>query len=142
MQPIGDDDIRRRIDRDNPWWEAKDFKIIEATSFRRVYFTPFKALALNTDVKRAVVLLGPRRVGKTFMIKQLISEAIATGIDAKRVMYVSVDTPVYSGMPIEKFLGYMPQEKTDSPGLVIFDEIQYLKDWEVHLKDLVDSYPK
>lgn len=23
----------------------------------------------------------------------------------------------------------------------IFDEIQYLKNWEVHLKDLVDSYP-
>ena len=25
---------------------------------------------------------------------------------------------------------------------VFFDEIQYLKDWERHLKTLVDSYPK
>jgi predicted AAA+ superfamily ATPase len=25
---------------------------------------------------------------------------------------------------------------------VIFDEIQYLKDWEIHMKDLVDNYPE
>ncbi|NMC98946.1 MAG: ATP-binding protein, partial [Bacteroidales bacterium] len=33
--------------------------------------------------------------------------------------------------------------KQDSPKgwYIFFDEIQYLKDWEVHLKSLVDSYP-
>lgn len=87
-------------------------------------------------------MLGPRRVGKTFMIKQLIDEAIKNGINAKRILYVSVDTPVYSGMPLENFLSYMPSDAPDSTGLVIFDEIQYLRDWEIHLKDLVDHRPK
>ncbi len=33
------------------------------------------------------------------------------------------------------------QHGTDTPLTVFFDEIQYLRDWEVHLKSLVDSYP-
>ena len=134
MQPIAEEDIKRRINRDNPWWESAAYKIPEADSPKRVYFSPFKTLALNVDVKRAAILLGPRRVGKTFMIKQLIDEAIKNGINAKRILYVSVDTPVYSGMPLENFLSYMPSDAPDSTGLVIFDEIQYLRDWEIHLR--------
>jgi hypothetical protein len=38
----------------------------EAASPKRVYFEPFKSLALNYGVRRAAILLGPRRVGKTF----------------------------------------------------------------------------
>ena len=34
------------------------------------------------------------------------------------------------------------EEEGDQHSYVIFDEIQYLKDWEVHLKDLVDVYRK
>lgn len=141
MHPISEEDIQRRITRDNPWWDASGYQIPEASSPKRVYFSSFKSLALNKEVKRATVLLGPRRVGKTFMIKQLIDEALKEGVDHKRILYVSIDTPVYSGMPIEKFLSYMPKGDPDSIGLVIFDEIQYLKHWEVHLKDLVDNYP-
>ena len=141
MIPISNDDIRRRINRDNQWWTPSDEPIPESLSPKRVYFSPFRSLALNTDVKRATVLLGPRRVGKTFMIKQLIDEAMKQGIHAQRILYVSIDTPIYSGISLEKFLTYLPNDDDKSTGLVIFDEIQYLKGWERHLKDLVDSYP-
>lgn len=139
MQRIQEEDIRVRIERDNPWWQDSAFKIPEADSPRRVYFKPFKDIALNFDVRRATVLLGPRRVGKTFMIKQLIHEAMASGIDPKSILYVSVDTPIYLGISLEKFIGFMPPTEANARRVVIFDEIQYLKDWEIHLKDLVDN---
>jgi predicted AAA+ superfamily ATPase len=140
MLPIAQADIQRRIERDNLWWKEAGNAIPEANHPRRVYFVPFKALALNFDVRRATILLGPRRVGKTFMIKQLVKEAIDSGVDAKYVLYVSIDTPIYSGITLERFLEFMPPVPDCGKKIVIFDEIQYLKDWEVHLKDLVDTY--
>jgi uncharacterized protein len=141
MQSISEVDIRNRIASDNPWWADPAYLLPEAKFARRVYFHPFKRLALNFDVKRATVLLGPRRVGKTFMIKQLIHEAIASGIDPKDILYVSVDTPIYSGMSLEKICSFMSPTSSASKRLIIFDEIQYLRDWEIHLKDLVDNSP-
>ena len=141
MQAIQEADIRVRIARDNPWWAATDYKMLEAESPRRQYFQPFRDLALNFSIRRATVLLGPRRVGKTFMIKQLIHEAIANGIPAKNILYVSIDTPIYLGISLEKFLSFMPKASAESKCVVVFDEIQYLQDWEVHLKDLVDNHP-
>ena len=139
MLEISEADIRQRIERDNPWWADSAFIIAESKFPRRVYFEPFKALALNPGLQRAAVLLGPRRVGKTVMLRQLIHDAIGSGINAKSILYVSIDAPVYSRMPLAKFLEFLPTQNGNS--LVIFDEIQYLKDWEVHLKDLVDNFP-
>lgn len=37
--------------------------------------------------------------------------------------------------------GRLANDREDTQGwYVLFDEIQYLKDWEVHLKTLVDHY--
>ena len=60
------------------------------------------------------------------MLRQIISEAIESGIDPKSILYASIDAPVYSRMPLERFLGFLP--KPQEAGLVIFDEIQYLPD--------------
>lgn len=142
MLTIDEEDIRRRLARDNPWWVDPKITVPEARMPRRVYFKPFLNLALRSDVKRATVLLGPRRVGKTVMIKQLVAELISTGFDPDRILFASIDTPVYSTVSLEKFLDYMPSAKNEAvPKVVIFDEIQYLRDWERHMKDLVDLYP-
>jgi len=141
MLTISDVDIRRRLERDNIWWDSKvDRPIPEAASPRRVYLEPFKALCFDFNVQRATVLLGPRRVGKTFMIKQIIADAIKAGVDPQAILYASIDTPVYSGISLEQFLDLMPKDKNHKQRLVVFDEIQYLRDWETHLKDLVDTY--
>lgn len=139
MKAISNIDIASRIKRDNPWWSNADYRPPEGSLPNRTYFAPFAGIALDERIKRAVVLLGPRRVGKTVMIKQLVSKALEDGWDANRILYASIDTPVYSGTSLEQFLSLLPS--TDGRALVIFDEIQYLRDWEVHLKDLVDSFP-
>jgi uncharacterized protein len=142
MEAISAADIRARIERDNPWWREPRFVVPEANFPKRVYFRPFQKLALNFQVKRAAILLGPRRVGKTVLVRQLIQDAIAHGVPAQNVMYASIDAQIYAGMSLEKFLEYMPSVQVgNSQRLVVFDEIQYRRDWEFELKDLVDTYP-
>lgn len=138
---IDEDDVRRRLGRDNPWWASPEARIPEADSPRRVYFRPFMELALRFDVRRATILLGPRRVGKTYMIKQVVHELIASGFNPKNILYASIDTPVYSNLSLEKFLDFMPKQDEGGKKVIIFDEIQYLRGWETHMKDLVDNYP-
>lgn len=138
MLSISEDDIRHRIARDNPWW-SPNANLPEWEWLRRTYFQPFVDLALDERVRRAAVLLGPRRVGKTVLIKQAIRAAIDSGVSPKRILYASIDTPIFSGMRLESFVRMLPEP--DGPGLIIFDEIQYLRGWEQHLKDLVDSVP-
>jgi hypothetical protein len=74
MKAISNVDIASRIARDNPWWGDANHRPPEDLLPRRTYFPSFAALALDERIKRAVVLLGPRRVGKTVMIKQLVSK--------------------------------------------------------------------
>jgi uncharacterized protein len=140
MKAIAESDIKARIARDNPWWEKAKIEIPEALGQRRVYFAPFKKLALNFQIRRATILLGPRRVGKTYMIKQIVAEAISEGISPSAILYVSIDTPIYSGISLDKFVS-LAWEQPAQRSVVIFDEIQYLRDWETHLKDLVDNFP-
>ncbi|KKL24937.1 hypothetical protein LCGC14_2410340, partial [marine sediment metagenome] len=109
----------------------------------RAYLDSFYKLVKEREVKRAVVLMGPRRVGKTVMIHHAIQQLLDEGIDPKRICYISIDAPVYIGIGLEQLL-LLYKEAAGLDSLegcyVFFDEIQYLKLWEVHLKKLVDDY--
>jgi predicted AAA+ superfamily ATPase len=91
--------------------------------------------------------MGPRRVGKTVLLFHLFQLLIDGGLDPKRICYISVEHPVYNGLGLDDFvrLGCFASGSTasDLVGRVfVFDEIQYLKDWELHMKALVDRYPR
>lgn len=88
--------------------------------------------------------MGPRRVGKTVMIHQTIQRLISVGTASNRILYLSLDTPVYTDLSLERLTQIFQNEfqhNRDTTLFIFFDEIQYLKNWEVHLKSLVDSYP-
>jgi hypothetical protein len=59
MLQISEPDIKARVERDNPWWASPAGVIPEADHLRRVYFEPFRRLALDYTVRRAAILLGP-----------------------------------------------------------------------------------
>lgn len=144
MLEIAEQDILQSLERDNPWWQSRKPPSDADFTHVRAYFPRFRAIALNWDVRRAVILMGPRRVGKTVMLRQLIATAIKEGFQPESILFASIDTPVYSGMPLDRLIAmFEKQTGHDQNGrrIVIFDEIQYLKDWEVHLKVLTDRYP-
>lgn len=144
MLQITESEIKNRLALDNPWWEAADFAAPSRGWPRRAYFDGFMDLVRRDQPRRAVVLMGPRRVGKTVMMTQAIRQLIDEGISPERILYVSVDTPTYTGLSLERFLRLfqaMHDHGADDPLFLFFDEIQYHQDWERHLKSLVDSFP-
>lgn len=145
MLEISQKDIVARLQFDNPWWESgKNGKVVFENNPRRKYFADFHASVTDASVRRAVVLMGPRRVGKTVMVYHSIKELLKSGVDAKKILYVSLETPIYTGLSLEQILGIFQEKfshKRDSKLFIYFDEIQYLRNWEIHLKSLVDSYP-
>jgi uncharacterized protein len=146
MQEISSEEIIQRIRIENPWWEG-DHKISLSyrTLKKRAYFDLFFPMVMNRSVRRAVVLMGPRRVGKTVMIHQAIQSLIDQGAPPKSLCYFSVDHPIYNGLSLEKLLEYYAQatgiNHKSQNVYAFFDEIQYLREWEIHLKSAVDTYP-
>lgn len=145
MREIATADIVKRLAFDNPWWDqGKATKVRYEDDPRRKYFDSFLAGITDLSVKRAVVLMGPRRVGKTVMVYHAIRHLLNQGIEPTRILYLSLETPIYTGLTLEGLLGLFQeqfQHAADANLFIFFDEIQYLKSWEVHLKSLVDSYP-
>lgn len=137
--------ILNKIRFENPWWEKAEIDEYFSAMRKRLYFKLFSPLVYEKSVKRAVVLMGPRRVGKTVMLFHLVQDLIEHGVSPQKICYLSIENPIYTGLSLEELLHYFLEVTNQSPSeelYVIFDEIQYLKDWEVHLKTLVDSYHK
>jgi len=144
MLEIAKSDILKSLRRDNPWWDASYKMAQSPTEKTRAYFSPFSTLALDWSVRRSTILMGPRRVGKTVMLRQLIEKAINEGFSGQNILFVSIDTPLYSGMPLSRLIDLFEEETehdAQARRIIVFDEIQYLKDWEVHLKVLTDQHP-
>ena len=146
MKSISREQILKRIRQENPWWEEPhEVSDIYHEWHPRSYLAPFLALAQQHEVRRAIVLMGPRRVGKTVLIHHAIMRLLKDKVPPMTVFYVSIDHPLYNGLGLEELLLLFAEStKVDvlkSHAYVFFDEIQYLQNWEVHLKSLVDSYP-
>ena len=66
-------EVRKRLSLENPWWMAGNGIEPERRAWpRRAYFYPYLRLVRELSVHRAIVLIGPRRVGKTVMLTQTV----------------------------------------------------------------------
>lgn len=134
-----------RLRMDNPWWVENAIPDFYGRMTPRLYLDIFYPLVSDMELRRAVILMGPRRVGKTVMLYHTIQRLLTNGVPGQNIIYVSVETPIYNKIPLEQLFSLAKQamekpQDDKSAYWVFFDEIQYLKEWEVHLKSLVDSY--
>lgn len=138
--------IMDRIRFENPWWVTGSIEEDYSKMSRRAYFDLLFPLITETEIRRSVVLMGPRRIGKTVMLYHAVQALIDQGVSPKKILFITVENPIYNNIALEQ-LFENGREATGAKDVldgwyVIFDEIQYLKNWEVHLKSLVDSYRK
>lgn len=145
LKNIAKQQVIDRIRFENPWWLNSSIDEDYDSMPRRPYFKLFFPLILERSIRRAVVLMGPRRVGKTVMLYHTVHDLIEKGIDPKKIIFITIENPIYNQIGLEQLFLYAKEAvglENSSDFYVIFDEIQYLKEWEVHLKSLVDSYRK
>jgi predicted AAA+ superfamily ATPase len=135
----------------NPWWQGE--RLVDLPPVRRWAFRPVLD-GLTRGLTKAVLLRGPRQVGKTTLLNQVIHNLLDDGVDPRRIFRVQFDDlPDLRrlSMPIvemcewyaENVLG-MSFHKAARMGqrpFVFLDEVQNLPDWAPQLKSLVDLSP-
>ena len=144
MREISSEQRGLRLRAENPWWAGGETRADYRALKPRAYLERFMALVAETGVNRAVVLMGPRRVGKTVLLHHVIERLLASGgYEARDVGYLSLDHPLYTRLSLEDAAEEIGRASgnPDGPRMLIVDEIQYLPDWERHLKSFVDRRP-
>ena len=143
MKDVSNQQVKEHLKRLNPWWVSGRMDADTLSLHPRGYLKPVQQLLMDVTLRRAVVLLGPRRVGKTILIRHLIADMLASGTPAPRIAYVEMDHPLLHGQSLEALVQQIEQATADGEGTryLFFDEIQSHKDWEKHLKPLVDHSP-
>lgn len=144
MIQITPEQIETALREENPWWsEIPSLPGRFDDAKPRRFLDSFLQLIRADKPRREVVLLGPRRVGKTFLIHHAIRELMRSAVPRERILYVQIDNPVYVGASLadllEAFRKVTGSDWRTRKCHVFFDEIQYLPDWEVHLKSLHDA---
>lgn len=143
--------LERTLRDDNPWWRGE--RIFGLPSMRRWAF-PLVLRGIQSGPAPITVLRGPRQIGKTTLLNQVIHALLDSGIDPKRIFRIQFDElPQLSTLPdpvleltrwyAEAILGKsLNQAAWDGEQAFIFlDEVQNLAEWAPQLKHLVDMQP-
>ncbi|MFH1453887.1 MAG: ATP-binding protein [Armatimonadota bacterium] len=127
-----------RLSFHNPWWHTGMVPSAFLPEFKRnIYARLYSYL----QGKRAVLLKGPRRVGKTTLFYQLINTLIEEKVSPVDICYLSFDDPILRVSLDDIFKAYEQYRgKELNKGRVYFflDEAQFLKNWEFTVKLYVD----
>src|SRR5262244_537052 len=150
-RPVLPYSIASTLQDDNPWWRGE--RLFGLPGLRRWAFD-----AVLTGVQRgltpATVLRGPRQVGKTTLLNQVINALLAQGVARRRIFRVQFDElptlrnvtePIlelarwYATTVLQK--SFHQAAHDGEQAYLFFDEIQNLPDWAPQLKHLVDMHP-
>lgn len=124
----------------NLWWTGRS---VSAPNFHRLAYHACRKFFDNNALRRAVLLSGPRRVGKTTVLLQLADALIKEDIEPRSILYLSLDHPVLKLLGLREILALYHQNiyAEDKPAVLLLDEIQYSREWETEIKLLVDHRP-
>lgn len=119
----------------NPWWIEKfELKIKD----REVY----KQIRKFLHMPQIIAFTGLRRVGKTTLMKKILTDYLAEGFESKNIIYFSFDE--FKNISLKEILKVYEElfskEIKNQKSLVLFDEIQKLEDWENQIKVVYDLY--
>lgn len=126
----------------NPWWKTGVVeKSFDKPMKRLPFYEGYKAL-LNESVRRAVLLSGARRTGKTTILYQTVSALLKENVSPKEILFISFDHPLLKMCSIDDVLKvYRNNISAEETLYCLFDEIQYSADWNNWLKVLYDMNP-
>lgn len=135
----------------NPWWRGE--RLPGAPPMRRWAFGQVLDW-LKTGPTSGVVLRGPRQVGKSVLMTQVLEALLGEGVDGRRILHVQFDrleslykAPLlilelarwYAHTILGKSLNQAAIEGGKT--FLLLDEIQNVPEWDVQLKHLLDTQP-
>lgn len=94
--------------------------------------------------RKATVIIGMRRTGKTWFCYQKMQDLKAEGIDSSRILYINFDDDRLLGFSVEDFQSILDvyyarfPENKERLCFFFFDEIQVIDHWEQFIRRLID----
>lgn len=124
----------------NPWWKGE--KIPDLPTWQRGIFQELILWIETPPAKRAVMLSGPRQVGKTTLLLQAIQRLISSGVPPANILYATFDHPVCKLAGLEAVLEAWRElePKVDGPEYLFLDEAQFIKNFGTWVKHQVDFF--
>lgn len=119
----------------NNWWRNEN---IDVPDTRRKAYEQIKSLMeLN---KFMVCIQGLRRVGKSTLINQIISDLIQNGVKPESILYISLDDPrlLNHEFPILEAYELWKERFGFKKGYLFIDEIHFSKKFDLQLKRIWD----
>ena len=155
LEALGIHNLRQSLVAYNPWWKTKSFSVPGVPIFKR---DAFAQAMRHTEANHGLALLinGPRRVGKTTIINQIIRCLIEDKkVPSNRIFFFSLDDPLIQQLPQKEqgalFEALLAQwahvagtALRTSPSVLycFLDEVQRLPRWELYIKRYIDlRYP-
>lgn len=108
----------------NPWWTGR---ASSAPEFRRLAYDACRRYFDNPEIRRAILLSGPRRVGKTTILQQIADALLKEGADPRSLVYLSLDHPLLKLLTISQILRHYHENiyPEGRPATLLLDEVQY-----------------
>jgi len=126
----------------NPGWRDRSARLAVGLHFRRPVHASLLR-HLTGSGRRAAVLLGPRQVGKTTLLFQLVDDLIeGVGVPAANITYFDFSDerlPAEGLSPRDVVMFDPPGVQRDKPRFFLFDEISRGNRWGDWLKHAVDA---
>ena len=138
--------LLRELQRENIWWQFNDVPEHLARPFKRSNYSAYVDYIFDNN--KINVIIGPRQIGKTTIIYQLIKYLIKErGVSPNRILFLSLERPFFeiTKNPIadsmKVFEEYILKEAVSSleqPVYLFIDEASRNPEWAVTLKQYVD----
>ena len=126
----------------------EDLKQLIRTFHKTEFFYKSRFFLIPTNLKKIISIIGSRRVGKTYICYQIISELILKeNVEKENILYINFeddrfDFKVENLDLIIQAYGELYPKINFSKCYFFFDEIQEVKDWEKFIRRIYDTYTK
>ena len=125
----------------NPWWRDGAIRRARGYPVRRELEPKILSRIGRVDDRRAVVLLGPRQVGKTVLLLQLADDLLEKGLPPQNLTYFDFsDDRITSDINAREVVEAEPVGVSPNhPRIFLLDEIRSAPNWDLWLKQAVDA---
>ncbi len=124
----------------NPWWRGEG--IPDLPEWHRGAFQELIQWVETPPAKRAIMLSGPRQVGKTTLLLQSIQRLIDAAVPAGNILYATFDHPVCKLAGLDAVLEAWRElePKAEGPEYLFLDEAHFIKNFGTWVKHQVDFF--
>lgn len=135
-----------RLNDQNPWWNTNEVPERKRKEYQR---NQFHYLKDQVHESKITGVIGPRRVGKTVSIHQVIEHLLEEDTEPERILYLTLDNrylinkldeplmqifETYFEVVLEESKGEL-----EEPVYIFLDEVQHLEEWKNRLKHWYDQ---